>query len=350
MNFFVPGISTDKVEEFYENTIVKFIESQGYEIIKGKKIYSITFNHNGETIKDVVGLKSVSNKELIFAILETKELFLVCTRNRGVLGGEPMLTGKNKIKKIEYFDTITPNTFKYGDWTYKLENGNHQVESLKEIPKSVFKYYSNNDNSIDAILNQYLFCSHPYHLNDSMDCSNLLWDFSTLTEPLFHKFYEQYELKDEFDVNYEKEKKGGFIQIKALFYNLITNHAGIISLTTEPLHTLMWAHYSSEKGFMIELDWKIIKDNLKNKNPKLNNYVFFPIQYVDNLESIDFFSANFKSADVPFLYSVGVKRKDWRYENEWRLISYANGYGIPNSVISPFPNVPSQQDRKLWNV
>lgn len=346
MKFFIPTIDSDKAENFLENSIIRFVESQGFKILRGKKIYSIIFQHKGKTLIDMVGQISESNNEPIFAILETEDLYLVCTTRRGVTGGEPMLTRK-KGTTVAYFDDNDTNTYKYGEWTYKLVNQNHTVEHPKQQPKSVFKYYSVSENSISAILNQYLFCSHPYNLNDSMDCSTLLWDFSTLTEPLFLKFYEQYGLSEEFEVDYEKDKNNGFTQIKELFFNFITNHAGIISLTPQPLHTLMWAHYSSEKGFMVELDWEIVKDNLKKENPNLNNYVFFPVQYVENLESIDFFGANFRSADVPFLYSVGVKRNDWAYEDEWRLISYAKGYGIPTSIISPFPNVPGQQERKV---
>lgn len=245
-------------------------------------------------------------------------------------------------------EELKVNTFKYGEWTYKLENGNHEVESPKEIPKSVFKYYGNNSNSRNALINQYLFCSHPYHLNDSMDSSNLLWDFSKLSEPLYLKFYTQYGFDKHFEVDYEKEKTNGFGQIKQLFYDMITNGSGIISLTTQPLHTLMWAHYSTEKGFMIELDWELVKDQLPVLNDKINNYVFFPIQYVKNLESVDFFLSNCKSPDVPFLYSVGIKRSDWNYENEWRFITYAHGYGVPNSVLSPLPNIPSTQERKVY--
>jgi hypothetical protein len=348
MNFFIPTKKPSESEQFLNQSIIPFIESYGYKILKEKRVYSITFIHNGKEITDTVDRISISNDEVVFVILETNEMFLVCTPRRGITGGEPMLINKKSIISVKYFSDNKNDQLKFGDWTYKLVNGNHEVESLQQTPERVYKYYGKNENSINAVLEQYLFCSHPYHLNDSMDSSNLLWDFSTLTEPLFNKFYEQYGISSEFEVNYQKDKELGFPQIKELFYTMITNHTGIISLTTEPLHTLMWAHYASEKGFMIELDWKTIKDNLKVKNPKLNNYVFFPIQYVENLEPINFFSENLNSADVPFLYSVAIKRKDWQYENEWRLMSYAKDYGIPNSIFSMLPGVIGSQERKLF--
>lgn len=239
------------------------------------------------------------------------------------------------------------NIYPYKEWTYKFDDGNHKVESPMELPSRVYKYYPNNCYSRDAVRNQYLFCSHPYHLNDSMDCSALLWDFSNLSRGLFEKFFKDYGFNECFEMDYEKDKANGFEEIKHLLFDLISNECGIISLTTEPLQTLMWAHYSSEKGFMIELDWEEVKNSLRVKNSGLNNYVFFPIQYVTELESIDFFNQDFGSPDVPFLYSTGVKRDEWKYENEWRLIPYSNNYGVPNSLLSPIPNIQGKQERKL---
>ncbi len=52
------------------------------------------------------------------------------------------------------------NFYKYGEWIYKLENGNHIVESPHKKPDLVYKYYNYNKNSREALLNNYLFCSH----------------------------------------------------------------------------------------------------------------------------------------------------------------------------------------------
>ncbi|WP_179005725.1 DUF2971 domain-containing protein [Winogradskyella forsetii] len=240
--------------------------------------------------------------------------------------------------------------YKYNDWIYQLKDGNFDIEWPENIklPETVYKYYPNTEYSFDAVLKQYLFCSHPYHLNDSIDSTSLLWDFSNLTEGVYNKFYAQYGLDQVYEVNYQKEKKNGFVNIKARFFELVSKNAGIISLTTEPLQTLMWAHYASESGFMVELDWQEIKNNLKKLNPKLNNYAFFPIQYVDNLESVDFFGKDFNSPDLPYIYSTGVKRKDWDYENEWRLIPFSMDYGIPNSLLGPYDDLLCKNERKLY--
>ena len=83
--------------------------------------------------------------------------------------------------------------YKYGDRTYKLKNGNYDVEFSDDIkvPESIFKYYGKTNYSINAIINNYLFCRHTYHLNDSIDSSSLLWDFSNLSKVVFEKFHYQ---------------------------------------------------------------------------------------------------------------------------------------------------------------
>ncbi len=155
MKFFIPTIESEKAEDFLENTIIRFVESQGYKVLRKKKIYSIIFQHKGETLIDMVGQKSKSNNEPVFAILETNDFYLVCTTNRGVLGGEPMLTAKTQTT-VAYFDDEETNTYKYGDWTYKLVNQNHSVEHPKQQPESVFKYYYLNENSISAIVSIFI--------------------------------------------------------------------------------------------------------------------------------------------------------------------------------------------------
>ena len=58
------------------------------------------------------------------------------------------------------------NELKYGDWIYKLTNGNFDVQWPNEIqlPESVFKYYGKIDYSVDAIIKNYLF-RYNYSLN-----------------------------------------------------------------------------------------------------------------------------------------------------------------------------------------
>ncbi|WP_452231670.1 DUF2971 domain-containing protein [Lacinutrix sp. MEBiC02595] len=350
MKFFIPTIADDQVELFFNDTIVRFIESFGYKIKKEKRIYSLTFNHNGKKIKEIVGQASPSNNEAIFAILETDQLFLTCTLKRGITGGEPMIIGKHDVEDIEYFENNEKDIYKYGDWIYKLEDNNHKVEFLKKLPDSVYKYYNNNENSKDALLNQYLFCSHPFHLNDSMDSSDLLWDFSKITKKIFKSFFDYYKNNPfiQEEVSFEDDEKNSFNYIKSSFWKIVTDKSGIISLSENPLHTLMWSHYATEKGYMIEFDRQKLIERFKKNNPDMRNYVFMPIQYVNKLEKINFFSENFKTPDIPFLYSINIKKNDWEYENEWRFVCYSESYGVPNSILTHEKDHIGLLDRKFY--
>lgn len=49
-----------------------------------------------------------------------------------------------------------------------------KIKHDKESPKYVFKFYSVNRYSVDALLNSYLYASHPFDHNDILDSSNLL--------------------------------------------------------------------------------------------------------------------------------------------------------------------------------
>lgn len=350
MEFFIPGIK-EKTEDFYINTIVKFIESQGHKVFLNKRVYSITFKHKNKLITETVGNLSPTNNEPIFAILETENILLTCTKYRGVLKGEPMITGKHDIESIVYFESIEKNIYKYGDWIYKLDSSkNHKVESPKKLPVSLFKYYNNNFDNQDAIINKYLFCSHPFHLNDSMDCSNLLWDFSNITRKIYNGFFEQLggNLLGDKKNDFELDKKNDFEFLKNTFWSIVTDRSGIISLSENPLHTLMWSHYASEKGFMVEFDRTQLIEEFKINNPSMLNYVLMPIQYVDKLEQIDFFSNDFNTPDIPYLYSLNIKKSDWIYENEWRLICYSESYGVPNSILLPVKDIKGRNERRFY--
>lgn len=168
-----------------------------------------------------------------------------------------------------------------------------------------------------------------------------------MEEDRYNAFYRDYGIDEINTPNYIEDKKNNFEEIKFHFYNLSTNQMGVISLSETPLNILMWAHYSNEQGLMIEFDWEIIRDSLKELNSDLKNYVFFPVQYVESVEKVDFFSENYGSPDVPLLYSWGVKRDDWSYENEWRLIVYLQNLGIPSSGNSSYSHLGTRE-RKIY--
>uniref|UniRef100_UPI00404A47C4 DUF2971 domain-containing protein n=1 Tax=Flavobacterium sp. TaxID=239 RepID=UPI00404A47C4 len=245
--------------------------------------------------------------------------------------------------------------FTYQEFIYKLEGGNHEVIHDKKEPETFFKYYSVDNYKIDALLNNYLYASHPYSFNDSIDSSEMLVDYTKITKEIYKSLYTRVISKEElakynFDELFEHDKLNSFSSIRSFFFQYFSRQIGLISLTTEPLNILMWSHYSTESGFVIEIDKKKLLENMKKLNSDIGNYCLRPIQYVEHLESIDMFREEFKTPDIPFfLYMTSIKRLEWKYEDEWRLSIYKKNMGLPMSYLSPGSiDYVGENERKLF--
>lgn len=244
--------------------------------------------------------------------------------------------------------------FNYEGFTYMMdENCNHIIKLDKKIPKTLYKYYGISKNSIDALMQGYLYATHPFHFNDVMDSSQYLLDFSNITLERYKWFWEQMinieeYRKYEWEKVYEEDKKGGFERLRQMFYFHFTKSIGTICLTERPLNILMWGHYAGETGFLIELDIEKCIEEILEYNSDIQTHCIRPVQYVNELEKIDMFKDEFHNPDVPILYMNNVKRKEWEYEQEWRLTIYKDCMDVPFSMLIPgMKNYKGKFNRKL---
>ena len=80
-----------------------------------------------------------------------------------------------------------------------------------------------------------------------------------------------------------------------------------------------------------ELD-KLDLDKLFEEDLKRGFYAFRNFAY-------NFFSRNIGLISLttmpPLLYTTTIKRKEWEYEEEWRLSIYKREMGIPFSILYP---------------
>lgn len=105
MKFFIPPYTSDDKPELSEEVYVsirKFAEENLKWNITERRIFSVTYRHEGKEYYAEVGKIEQRTGELICAILESIT-YLVCTPNRGVLRGEPVLVGKEEIRSIVDF-------------------------------------------------------------------------------------------------------------------------------------------------------------------------------------------------------------------------------------------------------
>jgi hypothetical protein len=103
MKFFVPGAqSDDDAKNIYEATKKFATETTGWPVTD-RRIQSIRFQNKGKPVQAAVGETEPITGETVVAILESTT-FLLCTPNRGVLCGMPILVGRHEVASVTDFD------------------------------------------------------------------------------------------------------------------------------------------------------------------------------------------------------------------------------------------------------
>jgi len=192
-------------------------------------------------------------------------------------------------------------------YTYDEESGFDVIPDKKiEKPQVLYKLYAFSDNSFDALINQYVYATHPFQLNDIFDCNEELIEFDD--ENVVRQFFSPMVPTDKLE-KYIKSK-GSNIKVSAqrLFKEIVYKKWGIFSLTNNPNNVLMWAYYGNHKGFCVEFD--ITKFTFEYYGP-------FPVNYQTTLEAI---SLKEVGTHIGVLAQSNLKDAAWKHEDEWRLM------------------------------
>ena len=105
MRFFIPAAKDETQAEEVWVAIKKFAEETlGWEI-SDRRIFSIFYQRQDKHYHVEVGKPDPRNNELVIAILESTT-YLVCTPNRGVVRGMPILVGQDKVERTIDFQVI----------------------------------------------------------------------------------------------------------------------------------------------------------------------------------------------------------------------------------------------------
>lgn len=91
--FFVPAARDPAHAEEVYASIVAFVEAQGFPV-SPERLYALSYTHNGRNLVDRVGEVNAHTGEVVVAIFRPADQarpYYVCTANRGVLRGEPVL-------------------------------------------------------------------------------------------------------------------------------------------------------------------------------------------------------------------------------------------------------------------
>jgi hypothetical protein len=167
------------------------------------------------------------------------------------------------------------------DYSKSTEGAIRRLRKKRPQPKTIFKYYSNDEDgyNLDALKNKYLYHNSYLSFNDPFDCNINLISF-------------------ERNGKYKKTHKKKRETFKS---NL--NNIGICCFTENKNSILMWSHYAdSHKGFCLEF--------FKRENE------LYPINYINDFSKTNYYE-NVKDSEFHITYSKSI---EWKYENELRSI------------------------------
>jgi hypothetical protein len=188
--------------------------------------------------------------------------------------------------------------------------------ALKELPKRYFKYMKA-DRLISMLKSPSIRFTAPDDLNDPYECH------LTLEVPLVKSIFVEHLLSQKNSVsrtcaeqmanNNEKQ-----LVIDALLeYRKHRNDLRVLSLTTNPLQLLMWAHYGDEhRGVVVELD--IWHPSIRCGSSGGDKY--------STVEEVKYTEDKVRGVPDPMTMISVLSRKslEWKYESEWRLIRTKN--------------------------
>ena len=119
--FFVPFVDdAAKAERVWQGIKTLMEDRHGWPRLTERRVFRLDYGHNGEREVAQVGephrhghpkewdydktLETTKAREVVVAILETEGgPFLVCTHNRGLVGGRPILIGTDQPVTVAYF-------------------------------------------------------------------------------------------------------------------------------------------------------------------------------------------------------------------------------------------------------
>lgn len=226
--------------------------------------------------------------------------------------------------------------FTHGRFTYMVNDKHLIIDSSIDKPRFIFKYYSFSKNSVDSLINGYLYASSSIELNDILDGSDSIFYTS---KPINYNYYESFfansigksEIKKMYMRDISRETYA--LEFLKLYYMNLINLYGIISLSENENNPLMWPHYTNETGFQLEFNTENLESSIKS-NLEIHNdeYLgFFPINYTSKIQILDI--SNFEDFRIPSLYINNIKLDHWAYEKEWRFLISKENMGVINSKI-----------------
>lgn len=106
MKFFVPAANDKEQEARVYEAIKEFLGKELGALFNSRKVFYLSYVHNGQKYTAEVGQQHAINGEPVIAILYEpgRRLYHVCTPNRGVIRGMSILVGENLVNSVRDFE------------------------------------------------------------------------------------------------------------------------------------------------------------------------------------------------------------------------------------------------------
>lgn len=212
---------------------------------------------------------------------------------------------------------------------------------------NLYKFRSDNDKSLQILVDQRIWFSYLKNLNDPFEGHISFGDFDR--QQLCGRYVDFLVYKGKISpkerMNVYKSlivseaNYNGLLEtiknVERSYNNDIAESVAIFSCAhskdSDPIkNVLMWAHYANQfKGFCIRFNHEALKQSLSELN-KLEFY-FEKVNYVDKMSKADFFrhveSAYLKANndDTAFSFALLNKNIAWSYESELRILCSMEG-------------------------
>ncbi len=193
--------------------------------------------------------------------------------------------------------------------------------------KSLYRFtYFDTNRFYEDILKNILYFSSKSQFNDPFD-SQIPTRHNLCNEKELDKYLENLLDKRGIDgddkINKLKIAKDRLKNNPEAIQTTIDNHieskVGILALTENFENLLLWAHYANKHtGFCIELDAQLLNKLIIGEFQNNRELAFiFKVKYQNKFPIINPCKHSFEQrTQLQFL----IKSKDWRYEQEWRIL------------------------------
>lgn len=167
-------------------------------------------------------------------------------------------------------------------------------------PEFLYKFYGLNENSLNSLLEGYLYFSSPKNFNDPFDCLD--------------------------------NREGHIINRGSEGIKRHRDNIGVCCFSLENNNRLMWGHYAnSYSGFCLK--YENDSSLLQNKNIAIKSHVAYLKDYEPNNNKLEKVIAELNESFLDEEYKEFIRKiltmvfeycwkmEDWKYENEFRAIS-----------------------------